>query len=267
MTLRKLAAVTLNKLFTHHTYTVRHGLAKGLKRRGGLAFLPGFIASTPKRFEEERVLTSLELDGLTVYDVGGDQGTYTLFFARRVGERGRVVTFEPNPTSYRRIVANVELNDFRNVDVRRIGLGAAKGNVSLVFPAGEPARGSADPKIQAQLRREKIARTIEIDVDTLDAQVAECRLPRPDLVKIDVEGLELDVLRGMNGLLRTHRPDLFIELHGADAQSKGENARQVVTLLLDAGYSVFHVESKQNVTRADIETARQGHLYCKSRRD
>ncbi len=79
--------------------------------------------------------------------------------------------------------------------------------------------------------------------------------------------LSLDVLRGMKEVLGTGRPNLFIEVHGADTQSKEDNARQVVSLLLDAGYSVFHVESKQSITHANIETARQGHIYCEPQRD
>ena len=262
MKIKKLAAVTLNKVFKNQTYTVRHGLAKGLKRRGGLAFLPAVITAAPERVEEESFLLNLKLDGLTVFDVGGDQGIYTLFFASRVGDKGRVVTFEPNPESYRRIVANVELNEFGNVQVRHLGLGAEKGKLTFVFPAGEPARGSADANIQAQLLQEKDSQTIEIEVNSLDSEINDSDLPEPDLVKIDVEGLEMDVLRGMKETLAQRRPNLFIEVHGADVQSKDDNARQVVKFLLDAGYSVFHVESKQNITRANIETARQGHIYC-----
>jgi FkbM family methyltransferase len=267
MKIKKLAAVTLNKVFKNQTYTVRHGLAKGLKRRGGLAFLPAVITAAPERVEEEGFLLNLRLDGQTVFDVGGDQGIYTLFFASRVGDKGRVVTFEPNPESHRRIVANVELNKFQNVLVRHLGLGARKGKLTFVFPAGEPARGSADAGIQAQILQEKDSRTIEIEVNSLDSEVAATGLPQPDLVKIDVEGLEMDVLRGMKETLSKRRPNLFIEVHGADTESKDDNARQVVKFLLDAGYSVFHVESKQSITHANIETARQGHIYCEPQRD
>ena len=262
MKIKKLAAVTLNKVFRNQTYTVRHGLAKGLKRKGGLAFLPAAIASSPERVAEEGFLLKLELDGRTVYDVGGDQGIYTLFFASRVGDKGRVITFEPNPESHRRIVANVELNQFGNVDVRHLGLGAERGKLTFVFPEGEPARGSADARIQAQLLQEKNPQTIEIEVNSLDSEVAAAALPPPDLVKIDVEGLEMDVLLGMKETLRLRRPKLFIEVHGADTESKDDNARRVVSFLLDAGYSVYHVESQQQITRANIETARQGHIYC-----
>jgi len=260
MKIKKIAAVTLNQVFKNQTYTVRHGLAKGLRRRGGLGFLPA--ATPPERVEEETFLMSLSLEGQTIYDVGGDQGIYTVFFASKVGDHGRVVTFEPNPESRRRIVANVELNQFRNVEVRPIGLGAQKGKLTFVFPESEPARGSAEAGIQAQILKEKNARTIEIEVNSLDDEASSFGLPEPDLVKIDVEGLEMDVLLGMKETIRKCHPSLFIEVHGADEESKDDNAKQVVTFLLDAEYSVFHVESKQNLTHANIEAARQGHIYC-----
>lgn len=262
MQIKKLAVITLNKVLKNQTYTVRHGLAKGLKRKGGLAFLPAAIAGTPDRVAEENFLLNLELSGQTVYDVGGDQGIYTLFFADRVGPEGRVYTFEPNPLSYRRIVANVELNGFKNVEVRPIGLGEKKDRLSFVFPEGEPARGSANSAIGAQIRQEKNVHTIEIDVNSLDAEITASALPKPDMVKIDVEGLEIDVLRGMRETIKAHRPKMFIEVHGADIQCKEENAREVVQFLLDAGYTVFHVESEQQITLDNVETARQGHVYC-----
>jgi FkbM family methyltransferase len=262
MGMKKFAVLTLNRLLSNHTYTVRHGLAKGLKRKGGLAFLPAALADTSGREAEERFLLGLELEGQTVYDVGGDQGIYTLFFARRVGTAGRVVTFEPNPESHRRIVDNVSLNGFRNVDVRPVGLGEKRDRMAFVFPEGEPARGTADASIQAQILDERAPRRIEIEVNSLDDEIAAHGLPAPDLVKIDVEGLEGQVLRGMRETLRRARPRLFIEIHGAEASDKDENARQVVSILSEEGYKVLHVETGQEITNTNYGDARQGHVYC-----
>src|SRR5881628_780813 len=113
MTLKKTIAVNLSRVFKNHVYTSRHGLAKGLKRQGGLAFLPTFVPRSTEMLKDEQFIDGLDFSGETVFDIGGDQGIYTLFFARKVGGRGKVFTFEPNPTSYRHIVTNVELNDFK----------------------------------------------------------------------------------------------------------------------------------------------------------
>jgi FkbM family methyltransferase len=256
--LKRTVISTLQPLLSNRVYTVRHGLAKGLKRRGGLGFVPQ-VGAPPL---EEAFLERLQLAGKTVYDVGGYEGVFSLFFARSVGPAGRLVTFEPNPYNYAKIVANVALNGFTNVDVRQIALGAAPGSATLVFPADETARGSLVGDIQAQIRQEKNVVAVQVQIDSLDQQIAS-GVPAPDFVKIDVEGLELDVLRGMAGVIARRRPALYIEIHGADMQKKLENVTAVVEYLWLAGYAVHHVESGLTIDDASkIPAARQGHLYC-----
>jgi FkbM family methyltransferase len=249
---------TIQPLVAEKVYTARRGLAKGLKRRGGLGFLPR-VRPEPL---EETFLQTLELRDRTVYDIGGYEGVFTLFFARRVGPGGRLVTFEPNPRNFNKIVDNVRLNGFTNVDVRPVAVGAAVGQAALVFPTDDTACGSLRPEIQNQLKHEKTAATIEVPIETIDHLVA-AGLPEPDFVKIDVEGLEIDVLRGMWALLTRRHPTLYIEIHGADMDQKFANATAVVELLWLAGYSVRHVESGTAIDhRGAIGAARRGHLYC-----
>src|SRR3990172_8560806 len=88
-------------LLKNHVYTVRYGIAKGLKVRGGFGFLPSVVINTSL---EEEFLMGLDLRGHTVYDIGGYWGAFTIFFAKAVGRTGRVVTFEPNPQNFNRIL-------------------------------------------------------------------------------------------------------------------------------------------------------------------
>ncbi|MEQ1731349.1 MAG: FkbM family methyltransferase [Vicinamibacterales bacterium] len=256
--LKRAVISTLQPLVAQRIYTVRHGLARGLRRRGGLGFVPQLAALSP----EERFLQTLTLDGETVFDVGGYEGIFTLFFARRVGPRGRVITFEPNPRNFARIVENVQLNGFTRVQVRQLAAGSAPGRASLVFPADETARGSLETRIADQIRQEHGVVSVEVELDTLDRQVA-AGLPEPDFVKLDVEGLELDVLQGMHGLLERRHPRLYIEIHGADVQRKLENVTAVVELLWTADYDVLHVETNTALRRPDqLPLGIRGHLYC-----
>lgn len=256
--LKRTVIATLQPLVAHRVYTVRHGLARGLRRRGGLGFVPQLGARTA----EESFLEQLNLDGATVFDVGGYEGIFTLFFARKVGAGGRVVTFEPNPSNAARIAENVRLNGFPRVELRQIALGARPGRAALVFPADETARGSLEPRIADQIRAESGVRTVDVEVDTLDRQIAS-GLPDPDFVKLDVEGLELDVLRGMADVMTRRHPHLYIELHGADARLKLENLTAVTAVLWSHGYAVRHVESGRVLRGTDdLPTAIRGHLYC-----
>jgi FkbM family methyltransferase len=262
MNVKKSIAINLNRMFKNHVYVSKHGPAKGLKRKGGLAFLPEFVPRDTAMAREEAFIEKLNLTGQTVYDIGGDQGIYTLFFARKVGEQGRVITFEPNPISYEQILANVELNEFHHVEVRNIGLGEQKSKLSFVFPGFDPGRGSADEKIKAQILREKGTRVTEIEINALDDEITEAKLPKPGFAKIDVEGLEMSVLLGMKQTLLNHHPLLLIEIHGADVESKTQNIRQVVSYLLECGYNIHHVESGANITDSNAPDAKEGHLYC-----
>ncbi len=256
--LNRAVISTLQPLVAQRIYPVRHGLARGLRRRGGLGFVPQLGALSA----EERFLQQLTFDGETVFDVGGYEGIFTLFFARRVGPRGRVVTFEPNPRNFARIVENVRLNGFSQVLVRQVAVGSAPGRASLVFPADETARGSIDASIADQIKQERGVVTVDVELDTLDRQVA-AGMPEPDFVKLDVEGLELDVLRGMRGLLEHRHPRLYIEIHGADVERKLENVTAVVELLWSAGYDVLHVETNTPLRRPEqLPLGIRGHLYC-----
>ncbi len=256
--LKRAVISTLQPFVAQRVYTVRHGLARGLRRRGGLGFVPQLGAPSA----EERFLQQLALDGETVFDVGGYEGIFTLFFARCVGPQGRVVTFEPNPRNFARIVENVRLNGFAHVQVQPVALGSAPGRASLVFPADETARGSLETRIADQIRQEQGVVTVDVEVDTLDRQVA-AGLPEPDFVKLDVEGLELDVLHGMRGLLGRRHPRLYIEIHGADVQRKLENVTAVVEFLWAADYHVLHVETNTVLQRPEqLPLGIRGHLYC-----
>jgi FkbM family methyltransferase len=245
--------------FGSRTYTVRRGLARGLKRRGGLGFVPRLWPSSVTR--EEQLLLSLDLRGQTVYDVGALEGIFTLFFARAVGETGRVVSFEPNPANYAAIVSNVQLNGFHHVEVRQLGLGASRGTAELIFPPWDPGLGSLDPEIQVSLRQAMSTRAIQVRLDSVDNQVAS-GLPAPHFVKIDAEGSERAILDGMRRTIETCKPAVFLEVHGSDGTRKLENAQQIVDFLTGHSYTIAHVETGSPIVSDSAHLAMEGHLYC-----
>ena len=113
----RLIAWISRYLFDTTIYTVRHGLLKGLKRKGGLGWVPAMLSpgiATP----EQEFWSGLNLSGMTVYDVGAFHGLLTLFFATRAS---RVVCFEPNTQNHQRMTENLELNGIQNVEVRKVG--------------------------------------------------------------------------------------------------------------------------------------------------
>jgi hypothetical protein len=104
-------------LFDNITYTVRRGLLKGMRRKGGLGWVPALLSPDVLTAEQEFWRT-LNLTGMNVYDVGAFHGLLTFFFASRAKA---VVCFEPNNANHKRLMENLKLNRFSNVEVRKVG--------------------------------------------------------------------------------------------------------------------------------------------------
>jgi FkbM family methyltransferase len=246
-------------LFDNLTYTVRHGLLKGMKRKGGLAWIPALGDST-KKTPEHLFFSALNVSGKIVFDVGAFEGLVTLFFARSARH---VVCYEPNARNYARLCENLELNGIQNVTVRKYGLGAELCTAVMASDPRMTGGATLTPSLSKAISRRADARNEEIQVTTLDQDFAEARLPAPDLIKVDVEGYELPFLNGASGLLEAKHPALYMEMHGETMNEKRANVRAVAGYLHRIGYqNIVHVESGQKITTENCEHACQGHIYA-----
>ena len=234
-------------LFDDFTYTVRNGLNRGLRRRGGLGWIP-MDQVTP----EMEFWKSLDLKNKVVYDIGAFHGLLTIYFARQAR---LVVAFEPNARNRERLAQNVRLNSFTNVIVRPYGLSSAAMRAQMSFDPLTPGMASIDSRLAIGGEHETI------ELRTLDQEQG---IEAPDFVKIDVEGFELDVLKGGEQTFRRH-PNLFLEMHGADPDDKRRRVRAITERLWDAGYrNILHIETGTRITPENSDIAAQGHLYARS---
>lgn len=262
-TLRHRVIATLSQRLDGLTYTQRHGLIRGMRRRGGLGFLPAILAGGNLETPEHRFLRELDLSGKVVYEIGAFQGILTLFFSSRARE---VIAYEPNPPSYARVAQNLALNGRQNVRLRNLAVGDQAGELTLVSDPLMPGGTSGDPTVAGQIKGEAAARSVTVPIVTLDEDIRSASLPPPDLIKIDIEGMELTALRGMRDTLARHRPDLYMEMHGATVEHKDANVRAIVDFVTSCGYTdITHVESGSRITPANATDARRGHLYCRGR--
>ena len=252
----RLVAFVSTRLFRHVTYTNWGGLAAGMRRKGGLGFLPLPVPETA----ETKFLASMDLTGKTVYDIGGFEGVLTLFFARKAGA---VITYEPNPRNYQYCVDNVRLNGLKNVRIFNRGVSSEPGQLELTYDPLMPGAGSGNSGVSHQIAATvSAARTVLIQVATLDSEIETMSLPPPDFIKIDIEGMELQALRGMRRTVAAHNPALLIELHGAELSDKISNARAVIELLEEAGYRIYGLESGKYLTSDAVASHPPSHLYC-----
>ncbi len=172
---------------------------------------------------ELEILTPLLRPGRYVLDIGAFIGSHTVYFAQRVGPRGRVYAFEPQRHAFQMLCGNVALNALTNVTClpcvvsreagwRRLGeapptaAGNFSGTQALMVPTGEPTR------------------VLRID----DLELLRC-----DVMKIDVEGMETDVLAGAAATIERFKPIIYCE------NNRAERSAQMLGALTRQGYKIW----------------------------
>lgn len=150
--------------------------------------------------EELAVLARYFTPGGTLIDVGANVGNHSLYFARMLSA-ARIVPIEPNPQVLPLLLANIVLNGLRDrFDLRFLGKGLSD----------KPAGGFAMQERSHNIGGARmLAGKGEIEVLPGDAVAADCA---PSMIKIDVEGMEMQVLAGFEATLRLHKPVLFVEV-------------------------------------------------------
>ena len=184
------------------------------------------------------VLRRLLRPGMTVIDAGANIGEVTLVAAKAVGPGGQVFSFEPIQGIAERLEEHVDLNRLLQVRVVRAALADTVGRKPIFKAAGRFFDGSIHDGLGTLYSTaERSVASEEVVLNTLDAFVRDSRLRRVDLVKIDVEGAELAVLRGAAATLARFKPYLIIEVQQDTARAAGYEAADILRLLGRLGYT------------------------------
>lgn len=203
-------------------------------------------------------------DGVVV-DVGAAGGVQSLLSSRLVGPAGRVIAIEARPGSARILRGWRNLLGRDNLTVLATALGAEPGTLELQVPlvptrthaagsgpaTGDHGRGDGggDPGLLDRLP----SRTQVVPMTTLDLVVAGQDLDRVDLVKIDVEGAELQVLQGAAVTLERHRPVLLVEVFEPFLARQGSSPAELFAWLAARGYRA-HVFGDDGLVPVDAAT-------------
>lgn len=171
---------------------------------------------------EMALLAKFLKPGAVTFDVGANIGAHTLFFAGAVGPQGRVVAFEPQRQVFQTLCANVALNALPNVITFHAAAGAEQGVTQVPVPdytnegnfGGVSVGGGQGETVQ---------------VMTVD----QIGLSALALIKIDVEGMELDVLKGAQATIAKHRPVLYVE------NDRREKSSPLLEHIIGLGYRAY----------------------------
>jgi len=201
-----------------YDYQVQEEIEEIIDRRGGYVILQTKLIR-PVKFtyiyhgdlltikQDEYIIRHMEKDS-TIWDVGANVGYCTLPFAKSFKQ---VVAFEPFEGNYNILTENINLNKASNVILSKYALGIKNGYTKLFVDREAKKTNKADPF--AAFRRGGNTMEIKIKVIKGDDAITKLGYPKPDGIKMDIEGAEIEAIEGMKKLLSNNKPDLFVEIH------------------------------------------------------
>ena len=171
------------------------------------------------------ILLQCTTSGGTILDVGANIGTHTVALAKKVGTNGRVIAFEPQRMIYQNLCANVSLNRLTNVKCLQKGVGEDNSvfHVPIMDPETQQNFGAFE------ISGYKTGEPVEIiTIDSLPLEACS-------LIKVDVEGMEKEVLTGANDTIRQFRPLMFVENNNL------EKSEELIDIIFAMDYVVWWV--------------------------
>jgi FkbM family methyltransferase len=170
--------------------------------------------------------------GACVFELGANLGTETLNLAAIVGGTGSVVAIEPNSECYRRLAARVAANELQQVRVIRVAIDQSEGLVALCD----------GPEINSGMSHvvERQSQMADMWVHSTTLDLLARTHGAPAFVWMDIEGSELNALRGAKVLLLTHRPTVFCEINRNHLERAGGSVEELVALMRNLRYTFFN---------------------------
>jgi len=228
------AAITKAQRVTIHTRT---GPVKGVV---------GNVA--PHLMKEEKDPKPPKMHDLFI-DIGANVGTFTLVGAKRA-PRGEVHAFEPSAYHFKRLADNIARNGFRNVQLNQLGLfdEATEATLYLPLARGEMSNTGAASMFKVEGVAAPLDQQETIRLMRLDDYVTARNLNRLDIIKIDIEGAELNALRGAVGTLRRFRPLVLMEVDLDNLSRAGSTPVEVLEFWHDLNYRVKRIDGSGSGT-------------------
>jgi len=194
---------------------------------------------------------------LTVLDVGANIGYYTLLTTQVLGENAKIVAHEPDPRNVRVLEENIHLHDLGDrVVVEQVAVGDQNGTVELALSSSNPGRNQVPMAGIPEAQQPWFDDRIEVESRKIDTLLADNDIATDtvDVVRIDVEGYEQRVLRGMQDVLEAGGPRLlFVEVHQPQLREGGELERFVSLL---EGHDFDIVSASDGNHQFDLDSVR-----------
>lgn len=196
--------------------------------------------------EITRLIKRIVRKGNVAIDVGANIGCHALVMGRAVGETGRVIAVEPNPTVHARLADNIRLNRMKHVLPLQRGLSFADSESTLYIPPSVAANQGMSSIYPQALLSERVT----VKIETLDGVMKAQGCDRLDFVKIDTQGNDFNVLRGAEQSIRQHLPYLLFEFDHLEWGISHADFHACQDFFSDMQYSLYVLHRSGILTNA-----------------
>lgn len=221
-----------------HRFRMRLDLSNWSERK---TFILGRFYDLPTQLCMKRMLAR----GDWMLDIGANIGMITLWGAYLVGPGGRIDAIEPNPECCQRIRRAIEENGIVNTHVHQLALGSAAGEAILRL--AEEHTGTATLGVLDRPALKELPVSVAA-CDQLFAGLEHGSRPLR-LIKMDVEGYECEVLRGMTETIRQHRPFIITEIEEQLLRRAGSSPAELWGMMSDMKYSGYELRTERRFIR------------------
>ncbi len=221
--------------------TIRHGVARGLKFNVGESCAE--LGLGTYELPIQNIFSQHLHQGDVFYDIGANVGFFSIIAARLVGNTGKVYAFEPGQGNANSIRHNARLNNFSQIEViaKAVSDTPGEGELLLAKYSGGHALSTADAPPD-------LAGKVTIELVTIDDLIAQNQIKPPNFVKVDIEGAELDALRGMTETIKQYKPIIIYEIDDGDRVAYQRKYQELESFLQSLGYQVNGVEEDSYAT-------------------
>jgi FkbM family methyltransferase len=197
-----------------------------------------------------RLLEQAIQPGMVVIDIGAHVGYFSLLAARRVGPQGKVYSFEPDPTNYRLLRENIDANGYLNITATQKAVSKALGSARLMLSSQDNGTHSLYGQDGGD------AGIVIVDLVSLDGFLEDEGWPKVDLIKMDIEGAEMDALEGMSRLLQeSHGLKLVVEFNPALLRDASVDPLEFLAKPVELGFKVSVIDGQEGTTHLDQANA------------
>jgi FkbM family methyltransferase len=179
---------------------------------------------------------------VVVFDVGANVGYFSLMAAKQIADQGRVYGFEPVSFVYQRAKYNCDLNNFKNITISNIAISDKAGEITINVGNDENL-GMSGINHHNYLS----GKSEKVKTNTIDNFIADNKISQLDVIKIDVEGSEFFVLKGMNDALEKYKPTILIEILDALLEKSGSSKEEIYNFLWSRNFEAYKIISGEKI--------------------